>query len=345
MKVLVTGSTGFIGGALCRELAAKGHEVHAFHRASSALRVLEDLPVVHVIGDLTQAETIRPAMQGIEVVFHAAALLGGNDDPGRMYAVTVEGTRSVLEAARKAGVRRVVHTSSVAALGVPESGPVDSPCLINESHTWNYRPERWAYGYAKYLAELEVQKAVAEGQDIVIVNPSIVFGAGDVYRQTNSLVVQAARHKLPALVEGGANFVHLQDVIDGHLAALEKGQTGERYILGGENLTLVKAIEKACAVVGAHPPLIVLPGSGARALAGPATLFRNILDMPIEPELLYLAGRYFYYDCHKAQVELGLSTPRPVEEGMAQAYEWFQQVGALPKKKEVKEGGSETHPT
>ena len=335
MKVLVTGSTGFIGGALCRELAAQGHEVHAFHRASSALRVLEDLPVVHVIGDLTQIETLLPAMQGIEVVFHAAALLGGNDDPGRMYAVTVEGTRSVLESARKAGVRRVVHTSSVAALGVPESGPVDTPCLLNESHTWNYLPERWSYGYAKYLAELEVQKAVAEGQDIVIVNPSIVFGAGDVYRQTSSLVVQVARHRLPALVEGGANFVHLQDVIDGHLAALEKGQCGERYILGGENLTLVKAVEMAAGVVGAHPPLIVLPGRVARRLAGPAMLLRNILDLPVGPEFLYLAGKYFYYDSHKAQVELGLRSPRPVEEGMAQAYAWFQLVGALPKAKGI----------
>jgi dihydroflavonol-4-reductase len=331
MKVLVTGSTGFIGGALCRELTGRGHEVHAFHRASSALRLLEELPVLHAIGDLAQAETLLSAMQGIEVVFHAAALLSG-DDPGRMYAVTVEGTRAVLEAARKADVRRVVHTSSVAALGVPESGPVDLPGLLNESHTWNYLPERWPYGYAKYLAELEVQKAVAEGQDIVIVNPSIVYGAGDVYRQTSSLVVQVARHKLPALVEGGANFVHLQDVVDGHLAALEKGQCGERYILGGENLTLVKAVEKAAVVVGVHPPLIVLPGGVGRALAGPAMLLRNILDLPVGPEILYLAGKYFYYDTHKAQVELGLTTPRPVEEGMAEAYAWFQQVGALPKK-------------
>jgi dihydroflavonol-4-reductase len=334
MKVLVTGSTGFIGGALCRELVAQGHTVHAFHRASSALRVLEDLPVIHEIGDLTQPATILAAMQDVEVVFHAAALLGGNDDPGRMYAITVEGTRALLESSRKAGVRRVVHTSSVAALGVPESGPVDKPCLIDESHTWNYRPERWSYGYTKYLAELEVQKAVAAGQDIVIVNPSVVFGAGDVYRQTSSLVVQAARHKLPALIEGGANFVHLQDVVDGHLAALEKGQCGQRYILGGENLTLVKVVEKACAVVGTRPPLIVLPGGVARALAGPASLFGNFLDLPVGAEMFYLAGKYFYYDCHKAQVELGLGTPRPVEDGMAQAYEWFQQVGALPRKKE-----------
>ncbi len=330
MKVLVTGSTGFIGGALCRELVGRGHEVHAFHRPSSALRLLEDLPVLHAIGDLTQVDTLLSAMEGIEVVFHAAAMLAG-DNPGRMYAVTVEGTRAVLEAARKAGVRRVVHTSSVAALGVPESGPLDRPGLLNESHTWNYLPERWPYGYAKYLAELEVQRAVAEGQDIVIVNPSIVYGAGDVYRQTSSLVVQVARHKLPALVEGGANFVHLQDVVDGHLAALEKGQCGERYILGGENLTLTKAVEKAAGVVGAHPPSIVLPGGVGRALAGPARLLRNILDLPVEPEILYLAGKYFYYDTHKAQVELGLPTPRPVEDGMAEAFAWFQQVGALPK--------------
>ena len=118
-------------------------------------------------------------MQGIEVVFHAAAWMGGHDQPGRQYAVTVEGTRNMLQAARKAGVRRVVHTSSVAALGVPDAARQPNEAqLMNENHTWNYRPDYYPYGYAKYLAELEVQKAVAQGLDVVIVNPTLVFGAG-----------------------------------------------------------------------------------------------------------------------------------------------------------------------
>src|SRR5512142_1632231 len=119
MNVLVTGSTGFLGAQLCRELLAQGHLVRAFHRASSPMRLLEGLEVEHALGDLTQPETIQAAMEGIEAVFHTAAWMGGHDQPGRQYAVTVEGTRNVMQAARKAGVKRVIHTSSAAALGVP----------------------------------------------------------------------------------------------------------------------------------------------------------------------------------------------------------------------------------
>src|SRR5512146_900690 len=121
MNILVTGSSGFIGSQLCRALVAQGHSVRAFHRPTSSLRGLEGLPVEHALGDLTQPATLSPAMEGVEVVFHAAAMLADMGDPAKMYAITVEGTRAVLQAAQQAGVRRVVHTSSVAALGVPES--------------------------------------------------------------------------------------------------------------------------------------------------------------------------------------------------------------------------------
>src|SRR5271169_5018758 len=168
MHILVTGSTGFIGASLCRTLVGKGHQVRAFHRSTSTLRLLDDLPVEHALGDLTQPDTLAPAMEGIEVVFHVAALLGsGQDEEGRMYTVTVEGTRSVLKTARQAGVRRVIHTSSAAALGIPElispaAGSIGKAVFMNESHTWNLRPDFWPYGYSKYLAELEVQKALAD---------------------------------------------------------------------------------------------------------------------------------------------------------------------------------------
>jgi dihydroflavonol-4-reductase len=293
MQILVTGSTGFVGGSLCKELVARGHTVRAFHRESSNLRLLEGLAVEHVIGDLTRPETLQAACEGMEVVFHTAALLGGPEKPGQMYAITVEGTRAVLQAARQAGVRRVVHTSSVAALGVPETGALNQPALLDESHTWNYRSDYWPYGYAKYLAEMEVQKAVAEGQDVVIVNPSIVFGAGDIYRQTNSLVVQVAKNKVPALAEGGANFVHIMDVVDGHLAALEHGQRGERYILGGENLTFVKAVEIIAGVTGGSVPKLILPIGVVKVIAAPVQLLQAYIDLPITGNMLHMVGRYF----------------------------------------------------
>jgi dihydroflavonol-4-reductase len=330
MNVLVTGSTGFIGAALCRALVVREHTVRAFHRPTSNMHLLTDLPVEHAIGDLTQPETIRTAMQGIEVVFHVAAQLGGagSDTAGRMYTVTVEGTRAVLRYAKDAGVRRVVLTSSAAALGVPERSPdPDTPSKappMDENHTWNFPPEAWPYGYAKYLAELEVQKAVANGLDAVILNPSVVFGAGDIYRRDSSVIMTIARRKLGVLVEGGLNAIHIQDVVQGHLAALERGRCGERYILAGENLTIVELIRKIAAVVGAPAPSLVLP-AGLVTRAVPAIrLLQPFLDLPVSANDLRLAGNYFYYDMRKAQVELSLPPPRPIEEAIREAYDWFR---------------------
>jgi dihydroflavonol-4-reductase len=339
MQILVTGSTGFIGASLCLALVDKGHQVRAFHRPTSTLRLLDDLPVEHFLGDLTQPETLAPAMEGVEAVFHVAALLGsGQDLEGRMYAVTVEGTRSVLKAARQAGVRRVVHTSSAAVLGVPELisptiGSVGKAVFMNESHTWNLRPDFWPYGYSKYLAELEVQKAVAEGLDVVIVNPTYVMGPGDIYRQTNSTVVQAARQRLPTLVEGGLNVVHISDVVAGHLAALETGRTGERYLLAGENLTIVQLVRKIAEVAGVTAPTLVLPGGLVRSLGWIAILAQSIIDLPINGRLSHLAGYYFYFDNAKSQIELGLPPPCPANQMILDAYNWFVKIGALTQRK------------
>ncbi len=330
MEVLVTGSTGFIGAALCRALVVQGHTVRAFHRPTSNLRLLSDLPVEHAIGDLTQPETIRAAVQGMDIVYHAAAYLGGGgrDLAGRMYTITVEGTRSVLRYAGEAGVRRVVLTSSVASLGVPERSPngetLTPAPVLDENHAWNYRPDYWPYGYAKYLAELEVQKAIAGGLDAVIVNPSIVFGAGDIYRRDRSVIMTIARRKLGVLVEGGLNAVHIQDVVQGHLAALECGRRGERYILAGENLTIVELIRKIAAVVGAPAPSLVLPAGLVTRIVPVIRLLQPFLDLPVSANDLRLAGNYFYYDGRKAQVELGLPPPRPLEDAIREAFDWFK---------------------
>ncbi|HZW02742.1 MAG TPA: NAD-dependent epimerase/dehydratase family protein [Anaerolineaceae bacterium] len=324
MNILVTGATGFIGSQLCRALVARGHTVRAFHRPTSSLQLLEGLPVERVTGDLTRPETLAPGLQGVQVVFHAAALMGGSEQPGRAYAVTVEGTRALLAAARQAGVERVVHTSSVASLGQPVGG-----MLLTEDSTWNLPADRWTYGFAKYLAELEVQKAVAQGQDVVIVNPTYVFGPGDLHRQTSSLVVLSARGRMPVLVEGGLNAVHIDDVIDGHLAALERGRTGERYILGGENLTLEQLAGKLAEVTGAQPPVVVLPGGVMRGLTPLARLVEPLLGLPVPAGLLSMAGSHYWVDLTKSQRALGMSPPRPVCAAIQAAYDWFVAVGAI----------------
>jgi dihydroflavonol-4-reductase len=239
---------------------------------------------------------------------------------GKQYAVTVEGTRAVAQAALKAGVRRLVHTSSVAALGVPET---DRPSLLNEDHTWNFPPQRYPYGYAKYLAELEIQKAVAQGLDAVIVNPSLVIGPGDVYRQASSPIVMVAQRKLNLAVEGGINIVHIDDVINGQMAALERGQSGQRYILAGENLTILAMLQCAARAAGVPPINLVLPAGVVRAAAGPAALFSSFMNLPISSDMLFLAGKHFYYDTAKAAAALGLPAPRPAEEAIRAALDWF----------------------
>ncbi len=169
----------------------------SFHRPNSSLELLHDLPVEHVIGDITSRD-LEAALKNVKAVFHAAALLNGGSDPAPWHQITVLGTRNVMNAALKAGVERVVHTSSVAALGVPSLPPRHGlpPELMDENHTWNYPGSRWAYGCAKYLAEIQVQKAVACGLDAVIVNPGDVLGAGDRNRRVSSIIMLVAHARL-----------------------------------------------------------------------------------------------------------------------------------------------------
>ncbi|HSO26515.1 MAG TPA: NAD-dependent epimerase/dehydratase family protein, partial [Anaerolineales bacterium] len=306
-------------------------KVRAFHRPSSSLIGLEGLPVEHALGDLTQPASVRAAMTDVEVVFHTAAMLGKPNQPERMIAVTVGGTRAVLEAAHEAGVRRVIHTSSVAALGVPmpPPSPTAEPVSINEAHTWNERPERWRYGHAKYIAELQVQEAVARGLDAVIVNPAVVLGPRDLNRVSGEVIVRVARGQVPVSTDGGLNVVHIADVVDGHLAALERGRTGERYILGGENLTHRAFLALIAEVTGRRPPRWLLPG----VWLGKLTFLVKMLDdtnlLPIHSEALNRAGRYFYYDTQKAHLELGLPAPRPARLAIKQAYAWYRAAGII----------------
>jgi len=274
---------------------------------------------------------VNRAVEGMDAVFHCAAYFSLREDPGAMYSLVVEGTRSLLQAARRAGVKRLVYTSSAAALGVPEeaSGSASQvPVLLDESHTWNYRPQDWYYGYTRYMAELEVQQAVALGLQAVIVNPTLVIGAGDIYRRSVSLVVQVARRRIPGVVLGGINAVHLQDVVDGHLAALERGQNGQRYILGGENLTYMELVGMAAETAGVNPPELVYPTWLARRLSRSLHLLQPFLHLPIKGRMLKLAGHHFYYNTRKAQT-LGLAAPRPVRQALQEAYNWFKETGAI----------------
>jgi dihydroflavonol-4-reductase len=337
MRILVTGASGFIGSCLCRALAARGEEVIALHRPTSVLAGLEGLPVQRVVGDMLDADSLTRAFNGVEVVFHTAAPMRPEADGRTAIEVHVLGTRNVLQAARQARIRRFVHTSSVAALGVPDvpaSTAAEESPLLDERHTWNYIPERWPYGYAKHASEEEVLRAVEDGLQAVIVNPSVVLGAGDWYRTEHSLVAYLGRGAFLPMVPGGLNAVHINDVVAGHLAALERGRSGERYILGGQNLTLPELLQITAQVVGRRPPRMLLPLWAVpliRRLLEPA---RKSLRLPIEPSLLWLAGYHFFYDTHKAQVELGLPPAIPYRQAASQTFDWLVSIGAVPSRPE-----------
>ncbi|MDX9865464.1 MAG: NAD-dependent epimerase/dehydratase family protein [Anaerolineaceae bacterium] len=327
MHVLLTGATGLVGSHLCRALLAQGETVRVFRRASSSLRLLDGLDVEHAIGDLNEPESIEAAMRGVEVVYHAAGVASSQSTAGRMYTVMVEGTRSLLQAALEAGVQRVVYSSCVTALGVPEASSArqGQPVLLDEHHTWNFRGDRWPIGYTKYMAEMEVQKAVARGLDVVTVNPGFIIGAQDIHRQTHSLVVQIARQKLPFLISGGFNFVHVLDVVEGHLAAMRSGHCGERYIIGGENLSYIAFARKVAEIAGVNPPVLVLPGGVAGQLVGPFNFLQRFMNLPVGVETLNIAGQLFFYDNRKSRTELGLKAPRPIEAAIKEALDWHNQ--------------------
>ncbi|MCJ7700546.1 MAG: NAD-dependent epimerase/dehydratase family protein [Anaerolineales bacterium] len=328
---LVTGSTGFMGSNLCRALLASGYQVRAFHRSGSSLKLLAGLDVEHALGDVTQADTLVTALKGAEVVFHAASKVDYWRGGGGMYAVTVGGTQNVARAALEAGVQRLVYTSSVASLGIPEPirGKRGAAGLMNENHVWNYRPAWWRYGHAKHLAEMEIQKAVAQGLDAVIVNPSMVLGPGDANRISGEIVIQVSRGIVRFGIGGGVNAIHIQDAVRGHILALERGRTGERYILGGENHSYLDFIQTTADVVGVRPPKSILPSWLLRPLAGPLDILCQLVPMPFNGDLLRFSGRYLYYDTQKAQQVLGLTALHSVRMAIQEAYEWYKAEGMV----------------
>lgn len=329
MRALVTGSTGFVGGALCAALIEKGFSVRAFHRVSSNLSLIKDLPVEHLLGDLTHPDSLVSAMQSVDVVFHAAAFLGNSNKPTEHYSISVKGTQAVMNAALQAGVERVVHTSSIAALGVPsfpsELNPPEQSPMLNENSTFNIRGDYWPYGYAKYQAEMEIQKFVAKGLDVVIVNPSYVVGPGDIYRLKDSPFVRIANNQIPFIPTGGINIVHILDVVNGQIAAMNVGKRGERYILANENLTFKSLFQKISNQTNKPVAKIVLPGKMVRPFVNPLRLIQSIINIPISVELLRFAGYGFYVNNQKSIQDLQLRYQYTSDEAIRDALQWFQE--------------------
>jgi len=256
MKALVTGATGFVGAAVARRLLDNQWQVRVLARQGSDRRNLQGLDAEVIEGDLTDVNSLQHAARGCEGLFHVAAdyRLGARD-PKQLYRANVDGTRNVLSAAHRSGVRRIVYTGSVATIGIPADGTPGDERTANSLENMIGHYKR-----SKYLAEEVVREAVREGISVVIVSPSTPVGPGDLKpTPTGQLVLDAAAGRMPAYVDTGLNIVHVDDVAAGHLLAYQRGKAGERYILGGEDMTLRNILGQISTLVGRKPPRVRLP--------------------------------------------------------------------------------------
>lgn len=317
-RVLVTGATGFVGSELTRQLLEQGERVRILRRESSPLDLLGDLAphVEHVIGDVSNPTSLLQAMEGVSQVYHTAGFVGfgGRRDRRALYAINVTGTANVVNAALESRVERLVHTSSVAAFGRPEQADY----LINETSEWQRSRLNSIYAHTKYLGELEVNRGVAEGLDAVIVNPALIFGVGRPGENTRVIAEKVRDQRLPGVPTGGTNVVDVRDVAEGHLRAMERGRTGERYFLGSENLSWRAIIDALAAAFGVPAPRRAVPLGPALVVAmlSEAVAFVTHTRPLATRETIRTASRFFRYDNRKAREELGC-TFRPFSETAA----------------------------
>lgn len=263
-------------------------------------------------------------MQGVDLLFHAASQSAYWRHPELVLKTTVEGTQNILRAALAVGVRRVVFTSSYAAMGVPAEGE-----LLTEDNSFDLEPETFLYGYAKRQAEIEALKFVAQGLDVVIVNPTVVLGPGDINRISGSLVIEAARGWGFFWMEGGINAVHIDDVVAGHLAAAEHGRVGERYLLGGENITHHKAFDALADIVGRRRPWLKIPAWSLELAARTVAGLSPLVKLPFNSDHLRMSRHHLFCDLSKAQIELGLTHTKSFRQAAQDAYEWYRQQGMI----------------
>ena len=327
-RALVTGASGFVGSAVAKKLAEAGFSVRALVRPTSPRAHLTGFDIEFVEGDLRDAESVRRAVAGANYVFHVAAdyRLWARD-PSEIMHANVEGTRNIMAAAMAEGVERVVYTSSVATLALrPDGVPIDETLPLDEMKAIG------AYKRSKVAAERLVEKMVAEDNlPAVIVNPSTPIGPRDVRpTPTGRIIVEAAAGRIPGFVDTGLNLVHVDDVADGHLAALRKGRIGERYILGGENVFFSDMLSDIAGIVGRKPPRLRFPRALVMPIAYAAEAIARVTG--VEPFVtrdgLRMSKYRMFFNAAKAERELGIRA-RPYREGLTDAIEWFRTAGYL----------------
>jgi len=326
MKVFVTGATGFVGSHVARVLSQQGAELRLLVRPTSLTGNLEGLAAERVVGDLRDPDSLRKAMAGCEMVFHVAADYRlWTRDPSEMYRSNVEGTRAVIQEAQACGVRRVVYTSSVATMGFTKNG---QPC--DENSPVSLRDMIGHYKRSKFMAEQVAIEAARAGANVVIVNPTAPIGEQDIKpTPTGRVVLDFLKRKFPAYVDTGLNLVDVVEVARGHVAAAEKARPGERYILGGENLTLKAILDKLAALTGLPSPTMKIPYAVALATGAVDTLVTGVLlrrEPRVTLDTVRMGRKKMYASSAKAERELGWKIV-PVEGALRRAVEWFRSHG------------------
>jgi dihydroflavonol-4-reductase len=330
-RVLVTGASGFVGSAVARIARERGFDVRVVVRKSSSRQNIEGLNAEVVIGDMRDEASMRAALKGVRYLFHVAADYRiWARDPGEIERANLEGAEATMRAALAEGVERIVYTSSVATLKVNASGEI-----VDETRPAQAEQTIGAYKRSKVRAERAVERMVArDGLPAVIVNPSTPIGPRDVRpTPTGRIIVEAATGKIPAFVDTGLNLVHVDDVALGHFLALERGVTGERYILGGANLPLQQMLADIAGLSGRKPPTIKLPRGPLYPLAIGAEFYAKFSGREpfVTVDALRMSKNKMYFTSAKAERELGY-TARPYGEGLSDALDWFRANGYLSRK-------------
>ena len=327
--MLVTGATGFVGAHLVKALQGQGQTVRVLHRKNSDLSPLQGLQFQSAVGDITDPASLQPALQGVDSVFHLAALIAySKAQRDTMQRINVEGTRHIVQACLQAKVSKLVHMSSVAAIGAGFS----SQQILNEDSPYNLAHLKLAYHDTKRAAEQVVLEAVKQHDlKAVVVNPSVIYGAGDATKGSRAAQRKVARGRLPIYPPGGANVVSVHEVVPATLAAWQRGRVGERYILGGQNITIRDMFNIIARHAGVPAPRWPLPGWLLHALgrvgdgleAGRG-LGKKQKAFFINSDRAWAATLFHYFDSSKAERELALKI-RPADEPIAESLNWMKQ--------------------
>ncbi|HLF19931.1 MAG TPA: SDR family oxidoreductase [Bacteroidota bacterium] len=325
-NVLVTGGTGFIGSNLAIALVQRGCCVRILRRPNSDLRAIGNAEVEHVIGDVRDPDSLRRAVQGCDTVFHTAALISHwRKERPLMYNINIDGTRNVVQTCLELGVQKLIHTSSVATIGYELDGRP-----ATEATSFNWQPFDIGYRISKFLSEQEILRGIRLGLPAVMVNPSVVIGPRDIHFHGGRMIRDIYRKRIFYYIAGGMNIVYIDDVVRGHLAAVEKGRIGERYILCGENLTYKEVFATTARIVGGIAPLLRLPTAGAKVVAAAVDAAARLVHQRpwVSRELVAGIEIQNWFSCKKAERELGYSAT-PFEEAVKKTFSWYRNNNLL----------------